>query len=71
MPIQSYSGDTLAIDVAAGDFTRVGCDLFYRITNARTGVEVAQAKTAITFFDYQTGKVKPVPQKFLDRFVQS
>ncbi len=61
---ESYAGDTLEFAVTAGDFTRIGCDLFYRITNVKTGVEVARAKTAIGFFDYGTHKISAVPERF-------
>lgn len=61
---ESYTGDTLEVAVTAGDFTRLGCDLFYRITNIKTGVEVARAKTAIGFFDYKSRKIRAVPEGF-------
>jgi acyl-CoA thioester hydrolase len=67
---ESYAGETLAFEVTAGDFSRIGCDLFYRITNTETGVEVARAKTAIGFFDYGTRKLSPVPAGFKRAFHQ-
>ena len=60
---ESFLGDTLAFEVMAGDFSRIGCDLFYRVSNTRTGAEVARAKTAIGFFDYQARKILPVPER--------
>ena len=61
---ESSAGDGLTFELAAGDFTRIGCDLYYRITNAATGVEVARAKTAIGFLDYRERKMLPVPKPF-------
>jgi len=49
---QAFAGDVLQVELAAGDFSRLGCDIFYRITKKETGVEVALAKTGIAVFDY-------------------
>ena len=65
---ESFAGDTLVFEVTAGDFSRIGCDLFYRVTNARTGTEVARAKTAIGFFDYDARKLTSVPEGFRRKF---
>lgn len=59
-----FAGDDLVLEIAAGDFTRIGCDLYYRITNAETGQEVARAKTAIGFLDYRERRIRPVPRPF-------
>jgi len=67
---EAFAGDTLGFEVTAGDFSRVGCDLYYRVTNVRTGVEVARAKTAIGFLDYRSRKVMPVPTGFRNKFPQ-
>jgi acyl-CoA thioesterase FadM len=67
---ESFAGDTLAFEVTAGEFSRIGCDLFYRVTNTKTGAEVARAKTAIGFFDYGARKVTAVPTGFRSKFVQ-
>ena len=67
---ESFVGDRLAFEVTAGDFSRIGCDLFYRVTNTRTGHEVARAKTAIEFFDYGTRKLTQVPEGFRSKFTQ-
>ena len=65
---ESFQGDVLRFEVTAGDFSRTCCDLFYRVSNAATGGEVARAKTAIGFLDYATRKVRPVPAGFRNRF---
>jgi len=61
---ESFLGDLLCLEVTAGAFTRIGCDLFYRVSNARTGVEAARAKTAVEFLDYGTRRILPVPAGF-------
>jgi acyl-CoA thioesterase FadM len=66
---ESFPGDRLAFEVTAGDFSRIGCDLFYRVTNTKTGHEVARAKTAIGFFDYGVRKLTQVPEGFKSKFL--
>jgi acyl-CoA thioesterase FadM len=63
---QGFLGDRLDIAVAAGEFTRVGCDLFYLLEKA-DGQEVARAKTGLVFFDYSAQAVRPVPEGFRAR----
>ena len=65
---ESFAGDELEFEVTAGDFSRIGCELYYRVTNTRTGAEVARAKTAIGFRDYQARKILPVPDGFRSKF---
>ena len=61
---QGYHGDILLFDVSVEDFSKTGCDFYFRITNKSTGKEIARAKTGIAFFDYQNNKLVPVPEKF-------
>jgi len=63
---QAFLGDRLDISVAAGEFTRVGCDLLYLLEKA-DGQEVARVKTGLVFFDYPTQTVRPVPEAFRER----
>ncbi len=65
---QAFHGDVLKIEVAVADFSRSGCDFVFRITQAKTGAEVARAKTGIVFFDYAAQKVRPVPEAFKAAF---
>ncbi len=62
---QAFAGDILAIEVAAGDFSRLGCDIFYRLTNKETGAVVAVAKTGIAVFDYGKQKRVSPPEAFV------
>jgi hypothetical protein len=45
---QGFLGEELSIYLAVGDFSRVGCDLFYQRKKA-DGSELARAKTGIVF----------------------
>lgn len=59
---EAFYGDVLVVEIAAVDFTRVGFDLMYRITNRDTGREVALGKTGIVCFDYSHRKVVSIPE---------
>ena len=61
---QAFYGDVLNVEIAGGDLNRYGCDLFYRVTNKKTGQLVLEAKTGIVFFDYQANKICPIPEIF-------
>ena len=63
---QGFLGEEITIEVAAGDFSRTGCDLFYLLTKV-DGTELARAKTGIVFYDYAEGTVRPVPAVFRNR----
>ena len=47
---EAFYGERLKIDIAAGDFSRVAFDMFYRVTSGERVVAVA--KTGIVFYDY-------------------
>lgn len=61
---ETFYGDVLTVQVAAGDFSRVGFDLFYKFTKLEEDKEVvvALAKTGMICFDYTTRKIVPVPE---------
>jgi acyl-CoA thioesterase FadM len=61
---EGFYGDVLVVEIAVNDFTGMGCDFVYRITNKNTSKEIAIAKTGIVFFNYQKRKTAPVPQEF-------
>ena len=61
---EGFYGDILTIEVTAGDFTKHGCDIFFKMTNKKTCKEIVRAKTGIVFFDYNNRKVQQTPEKF-------
>ena len=65
---QGYYGDVVEVQVAVCEFTNLGCDFMYLITNKETGKEVARVKTGIVFYDYSKGRVVAVPEKFKNAF---
>ena len=64
---QGYLGEELGIEIAVGDFTRAGCDLYYSVKKD-TGQELARAKTGIVFLDYARQAVCEVPGGFAEKF---
>ncbi|MCU0345256.1 MAG: thioesterase family protein [Ignavibacterium sp.] len=61
---EGFYGDELLIEVAVNDFTGIGCDIVYRLTNKNSDKEIALAKTGIVFFNYEKRKTAPVPSLF-------
>jgi acyl-CoA thioester hydrolase len=61
---EGFYGDELLIEIAVNDFTGIGCDFVYRLSNKKTAEEIALAKTGIVFFDYEKRKTAPVPGEF-------
>ena len=61
---EAFHGEVLVIEYNVRDFSRVGCDLVYRITEKTTGREVARGKTGVVFFDYEKRETVPVPEGF-------
>lgn len=66
---EGVPGESLAFEVTAGDFSRTGCDLFYRVTDPRTGAQVAKGKTGIDFIDHKTRVPTDVPSGFRTKFI--
>lgn len=64
---QAFAGDVLVAEVAAGDFSRLGCDIFYRLTNKETGAVVAVAKTGVSIFNYEKQKRVSPPEAFVQK----
>ena len=65
---EGFYGDILKVEVAVNDLSSVGFDLLYKLSNRKTGKEVARAKTGIVCFDYEKRKVSNVPEGFKDKF---
>jgi acyl-CoA thioester hydrolase len=67
---EAFRGEILRFEMAATEFTRVGCDLVYRVTSLSDSREVARGKTGIVFFDYTTRTPVAVPAAFIARATQ-
>jgi acyl-CoA thioester hydrolase len=63
---ESFYGDVLTVQLAAGDITGAGFELYYLVETNRNGktINIAKARTGMVCFDYSTRKVIPIPEKF-------
>lgn len=60
-----FYGDEIIASVAAGEFSKVGFDVIYKLEKKfnDTSVLVAIAKTGMVCYDYQKKKVVSVPEQ--------
>lgn len=56
-----FYGNRLRIEIGAGDFTRVGFDIYYRFISMANEKEVVRAKTGIICYDYKLKQIASVP----------
>jgi acyl-CoA thioester hydrolase len=63
---EAFAGDVLTIDVAAGEPTKSGFRLFYRVIRPGDGQKIALIETGMVCFDYKAKKIKPLPQAVKD-----
>jgi 4-hydroxybenzoyl-CoA thioesterase len=59
---EAHHGDTLRIEVAAGDVNEKRLDLVFRVSQQESGREVALARIGVLFFDYRLRKVVEIPE---------
>lgn len=67
---EAFYGEVLKVEVVADEFHKYGFDLFFRVTEKKTGREVVHAKMAMLLFDSSTRKlIQPEGgvQAYLDR----
>jgi acyl-CoA thioesterase FadM len=57
-----FYGDKIKALVTAGEFSRVGFELFYKLLNEGNEQPVAFAKTGMICFDYTKRKVTALPE---------
>ena len=65
---EAHARDQLLFEVGVMDFNRYGGDIIFRITRPADDTLVAMAKSGFVFFDYQAGKVIPLPEPFRATF---
>ena len=65
---QGFYGQTLRVEIGLADFSRKGCDIIFRLSNAENGDEMVRAKTGVLFYNYREQKVIPVPESFRRKF---
>ncbi len=63
---EAYAGDELNIEVAAGEPSKSGFRLFYRLTRSSDAKKIALAETGMVCFDYNAKKILPLPKAVED-----
>jgi len=58
---EAYAGDRLVFEVAAGEPTRSGFRIFYRVRRPDDGQAIALVENGMACFDYQARKIAPLP----------
>ena len=60
-----FYGDTVIASVAAGEFSKVSFDIYYKLekTAGHKKIPVALAKTGMVCYDYEKKKIAAVPEK--------
>ena len=67
---EGFYGDVIVADIAVTELESRSFTLLYRLTNKKTGKEVARARTGMIFFDYENRKPITMPKEFADSFSQ-
>jgi acyl-CoA thioester hydrolase len=64
---ESFYGDVLKVDIAVGEISRAGFELYYQIHTNRDGnnILIVKAKTGMVCFNYEEKKVRELPEKFI------
>lgn len=64
-----FYGDTVLVSVAAGEFSRVGFDIVYKLEKETDGkrITAAVAKTGMVCFDYANKKIATVPEEAIEK----
>ena len=65
---EAHARDVLRFEVGVMDFNRYGGDITFRVTRPADGTLIAMAKYGFVFFNFQQGRVAPVPPAFLAHF---
>lgn len=67
---EAHARDHLLFEVGVMDFNKYGGDITFRVSRPADHTLVAMAKSGFVFFDYQAGKVVPMPEEFRAKFTR-
>ena len=64
---ESFYGDVLNVEIAVGEISKAGFELYYIIHVNRNGnnILIAKAKTGMVCYNYEEKKVRELPEKFV------
>lgn len=64
---EGFYGEVMRVEMLPTDFNKYGFDLVFRMTEVKTGREVARGKSGVVFVDKRDKKVAPRPEGFMQR----
>ncbi|MCH2023233.1 MAG: thioesterase family protein [Saprospiraceae bacterium] len=62
-----HAADQLKIELTIDELTNIGFDIYYKISNITSETVVANVKTGILCFDYNTKKISPIPEEVVKK----
>lgn len=65
---EAFHGEVMLLELSVGELSTVGFDLYYNMKNKSTGEVVAEVKTGMICFDYDSKKISRLPGAFINRF---
>lgn len=63
---EAFAGDRLRFEVAAGEPTRCGFRLFYRVTRPIDDANIALVENGMVCFDYDSRQRQPMPESLIE-----
>jgi acyl-CoA thioesterase FadM len=67
---EAHARDQLCIEMGVMDLNLYGGDIIFRVTRLADQTLIALAKYGFVFFDYNLGKVQPMPEVTRQSFLQ-
>lgn len=70
---EAFYGDTVEVQLSAGEISRVGFELFYQLCTNRNekNVLLVNAKTGMVCYNYQNKKITAIPEEFKKLITQN
>lgn len=59
---EAFAGDRLLFDVAAGEPSKKGFRIFYRVTRKEDNAPIALVENGMVCFDYHSRKIQALPE---------
>ena len=64
---ESFYGDVLKVEIAVGEISKAGFELYYliHVNKNANNILIAKAKTGMVCYNYEEKKVRELPEKFV------
>lgn len=62
-------GNQVKVEIGAADFKPKSFDMVFKLSDGKTGEEIARSKTGMLLFDYGVQKVVPIPDEMRRKFL--